>query len=297
MGQKPHIKKRNEVMQSSPGEMKMYEDDIDDNDMDNDDVDDLPEFSIRELGQPGDRGDTRSISSIAIEERNIPSLAEIVAIANKDGRPISVEDCVLTNTQIRRADIDISVNDSVFTGKADFKNGVFGARFSFCDATFEREADFDQAVFRAQVSFEDCIFENKVNFAGATFEKGVSFTSCDFEEETTFDHATFGGEVDFSWSTFRKDVTCKDAVFSQAVDLSNVKFEGDLDSTGSNLADMKKEARTKQKDPQKMFQNKIKPKKTEFNPWRELDKVSKKTMSRRQILRGIFRFLPERKDE
>ena len=276
----------------------MYEDDIDDNDMDDDDEDDdLPEFNMRELGQPGDRGDTRSISSIAIDERTIPSLADIVAIANKDGRPIYVEDCVLTNAQIRRADIDISVSDAVFTGKADFKNGVFGARFAFWDATFESEADFDQAVFRATVSFEDCIFEKKVNFAGARFEKGAAFTSCDFEEETTFDHAAFGGEVDFSWSTFRKKVTCKDAVFSQAVDLSNVKFEGDLDSTGSNLGDMKKEARTKQKGPQKMFQNKIKPKKTEFNPWRELDKVSKKTMSRRQILRGIFRFLPEKKDD
>ena len=276
----------------------MYEDDIDDNDMDDDDEDDdFPEFSIRELGQPGDRGDARSISSIAIEERTIPSLAEIVAIANKDDRSINVEDCVLTNAQIRQADIDISVSDSVFTGKADFKNGVFGARFAFWDATFESEADFDQAVFRATVSFEDCIFEKKVNFAGARFEKGAAFTSCDFEEETTFDHAAFGGEVDFSWSTFRKKVTCKKAVFSQSVDLSNVKFEGDLDSTGSNLADMKKEARTKQKGRQKMFQKKIKPKKTEFNPWRELDKVSKKTMSRRQILRGIFRFLPESKDE
>lgn len=36
--------------------------------------------------------------------------------------------------------------------------------------------------------------------------------------------------------------------------------------------------------------------KKEFNPWGELDKASKKNVSRRDLITGLFRFLP-RKDE
>jgi hypothetical protein len=46
----------------------------------------------------------------------------------------------------------------------------------------------------------------------------------------------------------------------------------------------------------KTHRNRVK-QRTEFNPWRELDKASKKSMTRRQILQRIFRFLPEKKEE
>jgi len=276
----------------------MHEEDVDDDDMDDDeDEDDLPEFRIEELGQSGDRDETGPSRLMVIEERIIPSLAEIVAIANKDNRPISIEECELRGAQIDSADIDISIDESVFTENAHFANGIFLANLAFYDVTFYKKADFGTAVFRGKVHFEDCMFHDTVHFGGATFDKGVAFTFCDFHEETTFDSGSFRDEVDLSGSTFRKKVTFKDAVFKKVINLNSVQFSEGLETTGSNLADMKKEARTQKKLTRKKYHKRMKPKKAEFNPWRELDRVSKKTMSRRDMLRGVFRFLPKKKEE
>jgi hypothetical protein len=89
-------------------------------------------------------------------------------------------------------------------------------------------------------------------------------------------------EFDLGGSTFRQNVTFKE------VDLNNVQLKDDLETPGSNLWDMKKEAPRQNKAVRKTYQKRIKPKKAEFNPWRELDRVSKKTMSRRDMLRGVF---------
>lgn len=276
----------------------MTEDDIENEDMDDDEEsDDLPEFSIKELGQAGSTNQTNSNREIFIEERNIPNLAEIVAIANKANRPISIEDCVLDKTRIDAANIDIFIDESVFAGEVEFKNAVFAGKLVLADTTFEKNADFGAATFQAEVSFDDCVFQNEVSFAGAKFEHGASFTSCNFEREITFDHASFAGKVSFGESTFRKKVTYKDALFWKEVNLRDAKFKEGLDTTGSNLENMNKVARQAQRTQQEKRREKPKPRKTEFNPWRELDKVSKKKMSRRQILRGVFRFLPEKEEK
>lgn len=283
----------------------MHEDDVDDDEMEDDeDEDDLLEFHLEELSQPGDKDETgpRRLMAIAIEERIIPSLADIVAIANKDNRPISIEECELAGAQIDAVNIHISVDESVFTENANFANGIFLAGLAFYDVTFDKKANFGKATFRDKVHFEDCSFRDTVDFSGALFEKGAAFRFCDFQGETTFEDGTFGQEADFSESTFRKKVLFKDAVFKNVVHLDNVQFKDGLETTGSNLADMKKEETKKEaprqnKAVRKTYQKRIKPKKAEFNPWRELDRVSKKTMSRRDMLRGVFRFLPEKKEE
>lgn len=276
----------------------MHEEDLDDDDMDDDeDEDDLPEFRLEELSQPGDRDETGPSRLMVIEERIIPSLAEIVAIANKDNRPISIEECKLAGAQIDSANTDISIDESVFTENAHFANGIFLGNLAFYDVTFDKKADFGTSVFRGKVHFEDCMFHDTVHFGGATFDKGVAFTFCDFHEETTFDSGSFRDEVDLSGSTFRKKVTFKDAVFKKVINLNSVQFSEGLETSGSNLSDMKKEAQTQKKLTQKKYHKRMKPKKAEFNPWRELDRVSKKTMSRRDMLRGVFRFLPEKKEE
>ncbi|MBN1843145.1 MAG: pentapeptide repeat-containing protein [Deltaproteobacteria bacterium] len=276
----------------------MTEDDIENDNMDDDEEsDDLQEFSIKELGQAGSTNQTGLDREIFIEERKIPNLAEIVAIANKADRPISIEDCVLDKTRIDAANIDIFIDESVFAGEAESKNAVFGGKLVLTDTIFEENADFGAATFQAEVSFDECVFQNEVSFAGARVEHGASFTSCNFQKEITFDHASFAGKVSFSESTFRKKVTCTDALFWKEVDLRDVKFKEGLDTTGSNLEDMIEVARQAPRSQQKKPREKAKPRKTEFNPWGELDKVSKKNLSCRQILRGVFRFLPEKKNE
>jgi uncharacterized protein YjbI with pentapeptide repeats len=276
----------------------MHEDDIDHDDIDDDeDEEDLPEFRLEELTRPGDTDETGPSRLIVIEERFIPSLSDIVAMANKDNRAVSIEECELAGAQIDSANIDLSIDESVFAGNVHFGNGIFLGKLTFCDVTFDKKADFGRAVFREKVHFEDCTFHDPVHFSGATFEKGAAFTFCDFQEEAAFDSGSFRGEVDLSESIFRKKATFKDAVFKKVIDLNNVQFKGGLETTGSNLSDMKKEARPQQKGPPKNYQKKLKQPKPEFNPWRELDRVSKKTMSRRDMLRGVFRFLPKKKEE
>jgi uncharacterized protein YjbI with pentapeptide repeats len=241
-------------------------DDLDDEEQNRD----LPEFSREELKQLGRAGET-----------------------GQGG--VGIDRCVLEQVRIASADIDISIYESVFGRKVDFKKGVCRGRLNFWDANFHRKADFTGAIFKEAVHFEDCMFDRETNFSGSVFERNVAFTSCDFKGKVVFDDARFMGEVDLSESTFQKKVSCKGALFEKTVDLDNVRFQESPDTTDSNLADMKREGWAENEGHKKRYQKTVKPK-TEFNPWRELDKASKKSMSRRDLLRGLFRFLPE-KDE
>lgn len=243
------------------------------------DNNDFPVFNITELKWNTETGE---IHDIGIEKKTIQGLGEVVAIADKHNTSVNIKKCVLMEVQIDSAHIDISFNKSVFKEKIHFKNGVFNGKLNFWDSTFEEEADFSGAIFKEDIDFEDCTFHKEVNFFGATFEKKAAFTSCDFKGEIAFDGASFEGEVDFSESTFRKKAIYNRAIFKKAVDLSGTLFEESLEITGSNLPER--------------FQKKMR-QTTQFDLSHELDRVSKKKISRRQILRGLFRFLPEDKEK
>ncbi len=72
------------------------------------------------------------------------------------------------------------------------------------------------------------------------------------------------------------------AIFKKAVDLSKVLFEESLEIIGSNPPDRLQK---------KMRQI------NQFNLSHEMDRTLKKKFSRRQVLRGLFRFLPEDKEK
>lgn len=274
----------------------MHEDDVD-NDYIQDETSsqEVPALTAGELADLQDTDRTESGREIVIEERTISSLSEIISFAKEYKSPISFGECVLNEVRIDSADVDISVDECVFGEQVDFRKGIFGGKLSFWDAAFRESAYFDLSIFKKEVSFEECTFHKSVNFAGATFENAAAFASCVFEGEITFDHAKFAGEVDFSESTFWKKVTFKNTRFNQIVDLSDVEFKQGSDTTGSNLMKMEKAVRAKQTRPQKRLPKRPKPR-AEFSPWPKLDQLSKKNISRRQVLRGIFRFLPK-KDE
>jgi hypothetical protein len=267
----------------------------DDRSSDNEQRDDLPEFTLTELGQLDDTEETGPGHRIVIQKRTITDLAEIVAIANKDGRPIKIEECVLTEVQIASADIDVSIHTSVFGQKADFKNAACCGKLEFWNASFVEGADFTGAVFREDVLFKGCTFDMTVSFAEAVFEKKAAFTSCTFKAKVVFDNARFADKRDFSESTVQDGVSYEGTVFETAMRLNSqwLKQSPHLSTPGSG--DMKKEAGAENRSQKKRHQKIVKPK-TEFNPWRELDTASKKSVSRRDLLRGLFRFLPE-KDE
>ncbi len=242
--------------------------------------DHFPVFNIAELKRNTETGE---IHDIDIEEKTIQNLREIVAIADRHNMNVNIEQCVLMEVQIDSVNIDISFNESVFKEKIHFKSGVFNGKLSFWGSTFEEEADFSGAIFKEVIGFENCTFHRKVNFFGATFKKNAVFTICDFKAEITFDNASFEGEVDLSGSTFRKKAIYNRAVFKKAVVLSETLFEESLEITGSNLPDMKKRDLTDEWGHEQ----------TQFDLSHELDTALKKKISRRQILRSLFRFLPE----
>jgi len=260
---------------------------------DEDNNDDFPLLNITELKRDNEIGE---IHDIEIKEKTIQSLREIVAVADKHNMSVNIQECVLMEVQIDSANIDISFNESVFKEKIQFKNGVFGGKLNFYNSTFEEEADFSGAIFKKDIDFEECTFHKKLNFFGAIFEKNAAFSSCYLKAEITFDGASFEGEVDFSESTFRKKAIYNRAIFKKPVDLSGTLFEESLEITGSNLPDMKKRDLADQRGHEQRFGKEMR-QATQFDLSDELDRVLKKKISRRQILRGIFRFLPEDKEK
>jgi len=280
----------------------MDEDDIHDDDMDDDDDDseedeeDLPEFKITELNRQDKDEEAGSGGDILVQEKMIPSLAELVAFANKEHRPLSFEECVLKKVRVHETGVDISFEESLFTEIVRFDKAVFAGSLGFWETCFDKKAQFHGAVFKEAVSFDECLFRSGVNFENAVFENKATFTSCVFEGDLRFDNARFAADADFSQSTFRGRVVCRDARFERSADLANTTFEHPPDTNGSNLAEAQEIPAPVQEPPRKPYRKKGK-KKREFNPWHELDKASKKTMTRRHLLRGLFRFLPEDKEE
>ncbi len=274
----------------------MSEDNLHNDDMDDDEDDeDLVAFRITELTHKRD-DEQEGPDDIVIEERTIASLAEIVAFASKARRSISFERCVVKRVRLHAASVDISFEDSLFTEKVNFDRAVFTGRLDFWDTCFEQEAACGATTFKEKVSFEECLFRTRVHFARAVFEKEVAFTACDFEADVRFDNATFAAAADFSASTFRAEMSCRNTQFKKRVNLTNTTFEKNPDMTGSNLDAGQEAEQTDEEGPERPYRKRP-IKRAEFNPWRELDKVSKKTMSRRHLLRGLFRFLPSDKEE
>lgn len=267
------------------------DDDLDD--FDEDDDDDRMEFTLDDL----ERDAKQKGSPIVVEERTISDFEKLVGFANEHGRPIFIEESVIENVRIQTADVPIDIDDSVLIDLVDCNRGRFNKGIHFSEVVFGRDVSFNEAAFHAALSFDDCEFEGSVDFSTTVFEKGASFVSCDFEKETSFDGAQFKGRVDFRYSVFKKKAVFKNTFFSKVVDLDKVTFESGYDTTGSNLEEVKKTVQTKQKTATKSrSQGDMKPKRKEFNPWAELDRVSKKQMSRRDLFRGIRNLIPKRDD-
>jgi hypothetical protein len=280
-----------------PGAKNMREDDIENDDLDeeeddDEDEEDLPGFSLEEVALGEGLAD-----DIVITKRTIHRLGDVVAFANKSGRRVRIESCLLRKANVHATDTDVVVEETLFEEGIQCRSGIFGGKLWFEDVGFDEEAEFSGAVFKEDVVFEDCIFADRVNFFQTVFKKNAVFSFCDFEEDVVFDHARFLRHVNLSESTFRKSVSCRGTRFESSVALMDTVFEQPPETTGSNLADAQKIASAEQASPKNSYRKRESGKKAEFNPWREWDKASKKNMTRRHLLRGLFRFLPEDKEE
>lgn len=274
----------------------MRDPDANNNDMDDDeDGESPPKLDMEELTGATAADHTDPRQEIVIEERTIPNLADVVAFANKAQRPVSFERCVVERVRLHTSNVDVSFEDSLFAENVNFDGAVFNGKLDFWDTCFEQVTACGAATFKEEVFFEECIFRMRVNFSRAVFEKRVAFTACDFEGDVAFNNTTFSAGVDLSASIFRAEVSCRNARFEKRVDLTTTIFEHVPDITGSNLEDAPEEEEADQEKPK--GPRKKSRKRLEFNPWCKLDEASKKTMSRRHLLKGIFRILPSYKKE
>ena len=292
-----------------------YEDDLPENDEDLDDEEDdaddeYEDFSLDEL----DEDSIKKTGQLMIEGSKISDFASLVSWAEEHNVAIVLENCMVYGIRIKGTPIDISFDDVSFMESFDCPGEKFSGRLCFDDVGFGEGADFGTAVFDEAVSFEDCNFYGSVNFANCRFNNDVSFRDSEFEEQCTFDGTTFQGPVDLTSTTFEKMVSFKDTFFESSVNLHRVDFDAGVDKTGSNIdSPQQDEESTEAKDSEEIENGakeegsdtdtppvpdqsvkKNEESKNEFNPWQELDRVSKKSVSRRQVLRGAFRFLPKK---
>ena len=268
--------------------------DVTDNDNDLDD-EDLPVLDIEHLKDRLQVGKAQS-KSIGIAEKTVLSLKEVVDIGNKYQMGVVIESCVLRETALDLVDVSISIEDSTFQGKVDSREVVFNKELRFWDTTFESETDFSGSTFKEGMYFEDCTFEKGTDFSRVSFKKEIEFIRCRFMEDITFKDASFEGDVDFSGSAFRKNATFTAAFFKGEVDLTGSVFQGWMECAGSNLLDVKKDSFAHQPNYEQRVDRKKEP---NIKPplSHQINRVMDRPVSRRQILRSIFRFLPKKEEE
>jgi len=252
----------------------------------------LPVLDIAELEHHTEQDETGETHCVRIEEKTIQRMGELVTIAEKHNLNVNIQECVLMDARIESCSIDMSFDFSIFRTKMDLSGGVFYGKLKFSDSFFEKETDLSRAVFKQDISFEGCTFYEEVSFFEAIVEREAAIMSCDFEGEVTFDNASFADRFNLSESTFEKRVRCNGAVFKKTVDLSGSVFEEGLDSTGSNLPDVRKDDFADQGGHEHRFQQERR-KASQSHLWRQ----SAKKFTRRQLLRGIFRFLPDDREK
>jgi len=232
---------------------------------------------------------TEKISNILVEEKVIPDLRKIVAIAIEHKKDIVIEECLLTNVSLDLVSVNLFINSSNIKGKVNFKDAFFEGQLHLSDLTFEGEWDCRGTIFREEMYVESCSFMKNVNFSNAHFQKRAVFTSCQFGEEADFKNAIFENDVDFSDSIFVRKPTYVSTLFKGEVYLNDSVFKEGMEVVGSNLPEMKRDNSIEELDHDQNHKKRLQ--RSDIS--NEIGQALQKKVTRRQLLRGIFRFLPE----
>jgi hypothetical protein len=305
------------------GEIKMAKDELDDewydddeedeededeeDDDEEDEEDEYPEFTGLDL----EKLITANMQTLLIEGRIIRDFSSVVSQAEERGISLAVEDCRLYGTRFAGAKIDMSFDDVSFMEPWDSADGHFMGHLHFYDSAFSHPVNFRSAVFEKDVLFDDCSFAKVATFAGSRFKSKASFMYSEFDKGALFDHAVFDEYVDFSRAEFGKRTSFKETVFEKGANIRETDFAKDMAGMGLNKESLSRkqsphveDAEPSPPEPENQHSEtsrpvkkleQVKPKR-EFNPWQELDRVSKKSVSRRDLLRGAFKFIPKKEE-
>ncbi|MEA5510734.1 pentapeptide repeat-containing protein [Crocosphaera sp. UHCC 0190] len=130
---------------------------------------------------------------------------------------------ILTSVIVLRS--PVKLNDTLITGKADFRRTFFLQKLEAKQAKFTQEIDFSQVCFARKANFSQAIFGRDVNFDSAKFRKQVKFIQAKFQGESQFIRSQFQEEVDFSQAEFIKLANFQHSLWSESVNFSNVNWQ------------------------------------------------------------------------
>lgn len=141
---------------------------------------------------------------------------------------------------------DITFEDAVFDGEADFKLAHF--RYSnFQDTTFKENLNFDRAKFEARmdahnitvigpVILSDAEFTHRVRFDDAEFQGEVDAVQCEFGGDAEFYTVEFNGDAKFTEARFREDASFRGSTFHAESNFNGAMFEGEAQHLEENAS-------------------------------------------------------------
>lgn len=121
---------------------------------------------------------------------------------------------------------DISFEDFVFTGIANFVGAKFHPNAVFNRAEFRRNALFSYAQFDADAMFIDSKFGEDATFAGTKFSGTLWFSGAEVRGDAFFDNAQFGEFAWFRGAQFRQDASFTKVDFAGSATFEGATFEG-----------------------------------------------------------------------
>ncbi|MEA5537165.1 pentapeptide repeat-containing protein [Crocosphaera sp. XPORK-15E] len=129
---------------------------------------------------------------------------------------------ILTSVILLRS--SVKLNDTLITGKADFRGTFFLQKLEAKQAKFTQEIDFSQCHFARTSDFSQAVFGRDVNFNLANFRKKVKFIQTTFQGEANFIRSQFQEEADFSQAEFIKIANFQHSLWSEYVNFSNINW-------------------------------------------------------------------------
>jgi hypothetical protein len=246
---------------------------------------DLPVLDIESLR---DTLHTGRKQVVVIEEKIIPDLEGVLLVANEHNVALQIEECILLKCSLPSVDIAISIDYSILKGKVHSKNSTFADKLSFSGSSFEEAMDLEGATFKGDLSFDECVFKREAKLTGAILEGLCFFGSCEFADELDLQMTSFARKAYFHESVFKKGVRHDGAVFREGIEFNKLIFGKNVDSS-LRLRNYGELGRSTDGETEHRIKET-----GEHISLSQLDKTLQRRVSRRQILRSVFRFLPEK---
>lgn len=118
-----------------------------------------------------------------------------------------------------------------------FKDCKFNMDVSFDDSIFSGKVRIQNCTFHKKVTFNNTRFEDLCDFWGTTFKSKIIFFKTDFLKTTVFTRVTFCENVLFTYSLIEGLVIFRATQFEKGLDLSTSLIKGSLNLFGFYLED------------------------------------------------------------